>query len=401
METGPIVRSLLRRKSASALLVLEVAVGMVVLVNNFVIGAFYFDRTFVPSGVDDGNLVFVTRRLGPGPTPATAPAGAAARPDPDAARAQAAADLARLGRVPDVAGAAAVDELPFSETFSFCTVLRAAGDGGRAAAAWPLEASDGVAGAMGLELLRGRAFTPGERGAAIVTSLLARRLVPGGEVLGRRLVAEGLPGLVVVGVARDFRIRAPFAPDNQSVLVVADLPAAAGELRYVVRSAPGRVAAVAGGIREALAPGEVTTRLPALALTRSHRIARGAMVIIAWMTLIVLGVTLAGALAVTSFSVSERTPQIGVRRALGATRGAIVRYFLVENAIATTAGIAIGLAVTLPLNALMVRLELVPAATWWQVALSIALFWSAGLLSALAPALRAARIPPTAATRAL
>jgi putative ABC transport system permease protein len=100
-----------------------------------------------------------------------------------------------------------------------------------------------------------------------------------------------------------------------------------------------------------------------------------------------------------ALTVSLRTRQIGVRRALGATRGDIVRYFLVENALATTAGIAIGLAITLPLNALMS--SMVPALAWWQMALSTVLVWAAGLLSALAPALRAARTPPTVATRAL
>ena len=117
--------------------------------------------------------------------------------------------------------------------------------------------------------------------------------------------------------------------------------------------------------------------------------------------MIVVGVALAGALAMTSFSVSERTRQIAVRRALGATRVDIVLYFLGENALMTTAGIAVGLAVTLPLNRLMGNMNLMPFASWRHVGFSMLLFWTASLLSALAPALRAARVPPTVAGRTL
>ena len=55
------------------------------------------------------------------------------------------------------------------------------------------------------------------------------------------------------------------------------------------------------------------------------------MIILTWTGFLVIAVALAGSLALASFSVAERTRQIGVRRALGASRGEIVRYFLLEN----------------------------------------------------------------------
>jgi putative ABC transport system permease protein len=391
MELGPMVRALWRRKSASALVVLEVAVAMVVLVNNFVVGTYYAGLTFAPSGVDEPNLVFITRHF----------SAAAAGSGADGARAQAADDLARLARLPDVVAAAAVDELPYSDGMQFCTVVRAAGAGMAPVTAWPLRASDRIADALGLRLLRGRAFAPGERGVAILTDTLARRLVPGGEAVGRQVDVEGLPSLRVVGVVTDFRTVIPMAPDNLSVLLAADLPASSHDARYIVRSAPARAQVVAGAVQAALAPGQIVTRVPELSTARSHRIARGATIVMTWMTAIVVGVALAGVLAVTSFSVTERTRQIGVRRALGATRGAIVSYFLIENAVATTVGMVIGLAISVSLNAVLVRLNMVPRMVWWQVAVSMGVFWAAGLLSALIPARRAARIPPTVATRAL
>jgi len=100
-------------------------------------------------------------------------------------------------------------------------------------------------------------------------------------------------------------------------------------------------------------------------------------------------------------SVLERRREIGVRRALGATRGEIVRYFLFENLLLTSFGLGLGLALAIGLNhvlrRIMTELRLGPEV----ILLSMAIFVGTGLLSALVPARRAALIPPWAATRTL
>src|SRR6185436_4819096 len=68
------------------------------------------------------------------------------------------------------------------------------------------------------------------------------------------------------------------------------------------------------------------------------------------------GVTALGLIGITSFSVAERRRQIGTRRALGATRGAILRHFLLENWIVTTIGAALGLGLAVALNVGLVTL---------------------------------------------
>jgi putative ABC transport system permease protein len=385
------MRSLLRRKSASALLLLEVAVGMVVMVHNFVLGRYYAHLAYMTSGLDEANLVYVTRRF-----------GLDGRSEPEA-RAQVTADLRRLAGTADVAAAAALDDLPFPETATFSTVFSAQGPGTRAPG-WPVRATDGAVDALGLRLHEGRRFAPGETGVAIVSRCLADRLFPGGSALGRTVAGDGIGTARVVGVAEDFRIRMAFAPDSGSVLLLADLPAGEREVRYVVRTAPGRRDAATPRIASVLAAGaRADDKLEVVKFdsfaTRFHRIARGATIVVAWMGLIVVGVALAGALAVASFSVAERTRQIGVRRAIGATRGRIVAYFLVENALVTSGGVALGALLALPVSRLVHRLLPTAAMSWPDVAVSAALFWAAGLVSALVPAMRAARIPPTAATR--
>src|SRR5262249_13158242 len=135
--------------------------------------------------------------------------------------------------------------------------------------------------------------------------------------------------------------------------------------------------------------------------TRYVRISNGAVVILVWTGFLVVAVALAGALALSSFSVAERTRQIGVRRALGARRSEIVAYFLLENLILPCLGLLLGLALGAALNYVLRQImsEIVPSVG--SVILSAAIFIVTGLLSALVPARRAARIPPWAATRTL
>ena len=108
-----------------------------------------------------------------------------------------------------------------------------------------------------------------------------------------------------------------------------------------------------------------------------------------------------GALAATSFLVAQRTRQIGVRRALGATKADIVGYFVVENAFMMLAGSLVGLLGTTLLFYVMLRFFPGLAVDVGAIAAGVVLFWSATLAATLVPALRAARVPPSVASRSL
>ena len=106
-----------------------------------------------------------------------------------------------------------------------------------------------------------------------------------------------------------------------------------------------------------------------------------------------------GIIGVTSFSVTQRTREIGTRRALGATRWAILRYFLVENWVVTTTGLTLGLILTLGLNFLLANLSNVPTVGATQVLAAMIGLWMVALLAALVPALRGMTVSPVIATR--
>ena len=114
---------------------------------------------------------------------------------------------------------------------------------------------------------------------------------------------------------------------------------------------------------------------------------------------LLLVITTLGITGLASFSVSRRTKQIGTRRALGATRGHIVRYFLVENFLITSAGLFIGVGMTIGLNMALVSTLSFPKLEFTYVLAGAAALWIVGLLAVSGPAQRASTVPPAVATR--
>jgi putative ABC transport system permease protein len=123
----------------------------------------------------------------------------------------------------------------------------------------------------------------------------------------------------------------------------------------------------------------------------------GAMILIAAIALLVGGV---GVMNIMLVSVTERTREIGVRKALGATRRDIAMQFLVEAISLTGVGGAIGIAVGLGI-AMLVRLvfEFPAAAPLWSIVLGFGVSTAVGLIFGLWPALKAAKQDPIEALR--
>jgi putative ABC transport system permease protein len=110
-------------------------------------------------------------------------------------------------------------------------------------------------------------------------------------------------------------------------------------------------------------------------------------------------VTALGIVGLASFWVAQRRRMIGVRRALGATRGNILHYFQTENFLLATLGIALGMVLAYAINLfLMLHYELPRLPGIYFPVGAIAL-WLIGQLAVLGPALRAAAVPPVVATR--
>jgi putative ABC transport system permease protein len=110
-------------------------------------------------------------------------------------------------------------------------------------------------------------------------------------------------------------------------------------------------------------------------------------------------VTGLGIVGLAWFSVTQRRKQIGTRRALGATRFDIVRYFMVENWLITSIGLVIGTAGAVTLNWFLDTEYNTGRVPLWYLPLGMVALWLLGQLAVLLPARRAAQIPPALATR--
>jgi putative ABC transport system permease protein len=117
--------------------------------------------------------------------------------------------------------------------------------------------------------------------------------------------------------------------------------------------------------------------------------------------IVLTAVTGLGIVGLAWFSVTQRRKQIGTRRALGATRFDIVRYFMVENWMITSAGVVIGAIGSVGLNWFLDTQYSVGRVPLWYLPLGMLALWALGQLAVLAPARRAAAIPPALATRSV
>ncbi len=284
-------------------------------------------------------------------------------------------------------------------------------------------------GVLDIDLVRGRGFLPTERSAgaavAVVSESVARQLWPGLDAVGQVLRLEPDPkseplgpddppllsrSVVVVGIARDvpgFRLGGTRVAGAGVYLPIgADAARAALTLR--VHGDPERARRA---LLERLSAIDPNINMDQVSTLRGFaRMEAYLLAIPFWMTL-VLGVlalllTLSGLFSVLSYLVEQRTREIGVRMALGATRRNIGALVLSQSARPVGIGVVIGGGLTAALGAALLA---TPAAE--MIGSTVRLFdpvaYGASLLcivtacacAALIPALRAGRIDPIAALR--
>jgi putative ABC transport system permease protein len=246
--------------------------------------------------------------------------------------------------------------------------------------------------------------------ALIITQALADKLFPGKSALGQSVYFEGPPKAVpIVGIVD--RMQVPWTQAggwgskfnyNSAILPFRFVYS---NVYYIVRVRPGQVMAVMKAAEKALFDldrarvlGKTATLTEARA--DAYQDDRGLVVILSVVCAALVAVTAFGIVGLTSYWVSQRRRQIGIRRALGATRSAIVQYFQTENFLIAAAGSLVGAGMALGLNMWMVttfEMERLNAGYAFVGAILVLLL---GQFAVLWPALKAASIPPALATRA-
>jgi predicted permease len=315
----------------------------------------------------------------------------------------------RLRGIPGVEEVGAVTELPMSA--GTATYYAVVGEPDRALSSWPVAQSRGITpgylGAMRIGVVRGRDLTPADRAetspVVLVNEAFARRHWPGGNALGQRLRFQSGRIREIVGIVRDTR---EFGPEDQPppIIYVPLAQEADRRITFVVRS-DGDLTALADAVRRVVT--ELTPHQPVyqVATMAGHVDAeiRSSLImarLLAWFGGIALVLAMMGVYGVMGYSVAQRTQELGVRRALGAGTGEIVRLVAWQGARLTGLGTAIGLALALvstrALSSFLYGVSAFDPAVFLGVAATL-IFVS--FLAIVVPAKRATAVDPAVALR--
>jgi putative ABC transport system permease protein len=419
MEFGPILRAMKRNKVRFGLIVLEVALTLAIVTNCVnMIGDARKDMGR-PSGFDDENIISVR----------STPFDPAFKEEGYLDNAVK-SDKVALRAIPGVAAVSNTRFLPWQGGGSSME-SRIQGTKSEMLRNQVYNADEGTLAALGARLIAGRNFTAdesesetarlrtilnaardlGEDGTpkekvsqdVIVSRAFADLVFKDGKALGKRLEDSDGDMYVVVGVIDKFYN--PYGwPIHEYVMLFPGFSRSyAGGASYLVRTEPGKRAGVEAKVEKALLasnPGR-TVKVQSLDAVKTRYNARSSMIVTLLESVVglLLFVTALGIVGLTSFSVAERTRQIGTRRALGARKTDILRYFLLENWIVTSLGLGIGIFVAYGLNLALVTHVNGTKLPAELVVIGVFLLWFAGFLATLFPALRGVRVAPAIATR--
>ncbi|HET7557754.1 MAG TPA: FtsX-like permease family protein [Rhodanobacteraceae bacterium] len=418
MTLHPILAALRKHKAGVVLIALQIALTLAIVCNAIFIIGQRIQRIDRPTGMDENNLFMLTQMWVGAPTGDDAASI-------DKLDAMLRTDVQTLRNLPDVESAIAINSLPLiNSSWTGGIGLKPAQEHSTAHAAYYFSDEQAIK-TLGLRLVAGRNFTSadvnhmGARGQnkpplIIVTKALADKLFPKGDAVGKSVYLDRSSPSTIIGVVERMQVPSVDTWANDfvwnSVLIPTRLDA--NFSRYAIRAKPGRLNAAMKEAHDALFSvnpmrvinedeGDGGGWIKSFADLRAHayRADRGMAILMGVICLILLGVTGAGIVGLTSFWVGQRHKQIGVRRALGARKVDILRYFQTENLLIAGVGAAAGIVLAVGLNLwLMHRFEMDRMPVLYVLA-GVAVVLALGQAAVFAPARRAANVPPVVATR--
>lgn len=395
MEIGPITRAMLRNKTRFTLIVLQIAITLAIVTNAVNLIATEREKVNKTSGFDEQNLLWVWSK----------PFDEAFTKRPYSIAVMQ-GDLRTIAAIPGVVAVANTNFRPWQGGGSSGEVKVAGGDGSRYRTQMYVT-TPRFTDTLGVKIISGRNLQESDitedpnatTGQAIVSREFEKLAFKGQSAVGRQLDE----GSTIVGVFD--RFYNPYGWPIAEYAVIYPGNVVRRGAPYLVRVQPGQMKAVSAEIEKRLLAtndGRNVEMKPIAQIkdeyfTDSHVVMNGMTAVI----VLILIVTGLGIVGVTSFMVSERKRQIGTRRALGATKPAILRYFLMENWILTNSGLLLGVALAYVINYLLVTHTNGVKLDWHFVFAGVVLLWVQGLVATIVPAMRASAVSPVIATRAV
>ena len=404
MQIRPILAALKKHKLATILIALEIALACAVLCNATSMIAGRVAAMRMVSGVDENALGNI----------------AVTGFDPAQANDLNARMLAGLRAIPGVQDANVISSVPFGPQWGVAGIsLDQAGRHSGGVIEF-YEGGPGAPQALGLKLLAGHMPGPDDyqplqgyvpsNPRVLITRTLAEHLWPGENPLGKEFWGLSTH-FRVIGVVEHLMVSQYTEQGVHGADWSVFVPAAPGGMlagNYVVRADPKNIERVMTEAKAAvrtIAPDVVldhdTSKTVGELRHAFFKTDRAMAGILLGVIAALLLVTALGIVGLASFWVAQRRKQIGIRRALGATRADILRYFQTENFLIVGFGIVLGVVLAVGINLALMKWFEVSRLPYWYLPAGALVLWLLGQLAVLAPALRAAAVPPVVATRSV
>ncbi|HEV8691873.1 MAG TPA: FtsX-like permease family protein [Ideonella sp.] len=404
MDILPILSTLRRHKTAASLIVLEIALTSAIVCNALHLISQRIETLNHDSGLPEAELLALAVRG----------TGGAANPDELTTQ-----DLQALRALPGVKSAAVLNQVAYGNNSNNTDARSTADKNGPRFVGSMYVGGEQALQTLGLKLVEGRDFKAEEYlpssvideqdnpkiGQVILNRTMAEKMYPGRTALGQPFYGYGDEPSTVIGVVE--RLTHPYPgkaqhDEGNSMLFPIRPTFRGGE--YLVRVEPAQREAVlkaATAAIERIDPSRIVTRAKLLTDMRAAYYAqdRSMVWLMTGVIVALMVVTAFGIVGLASFWVQQRTRMIGTRRAMGATRGQILRYFQLENFLLSSVGIGLGMGGAFGLSlVLMVNYEM-PRLPLAYLPVGALALWALGQLAVLAPARRAAALPPVQALR--
>ena len=401
MEFGPIWRAMMRNKTGAILIALQIAVTMAIMVNAVSIMQERGRMMARPSGIDEHNIFTISS------------IGFAKDFNERAVIEQ---DLAALRALPGVVNAIQSNSVPLSGGGWSMGLQTEPGEEIEGTGVAVYFVDEHGLDTFGLKLLAGENFSATdiqwrERGdnewpdKTIITQAMAAALYPDDpdSALGKTVYINDNEPLTISGIIE--HMQAPWNGwDGVERVMLTPNHTLFGATRYIIRTEPGLRDELMPQVEKLLAESNRERIVRSMRSMdeireRSYRGDSSMIKILTFTIILLIAITSLGIVGLASFSVNRRTRQIGTRRALGASKTAILRYFMTENFLISLVGVLLGAALTIALNIIMIEAFSLTRITWYLVPVAMLMLLLVGQAAVFGPAKRASSVPPAVATR--
>ncbi len=397
LEIRPILSALLRHRSSTLLVVLQIAITFAVVVNSITIIQQRMALMERDSGLQEEQLMSFSVR------------GYTEGYDLEH---NVRADIELLRNTPGVIDAVAVNQIPLSGSGDSGSLAnsRENKDNNIDFSAGRLIGDEHLLNTLGVKLVAGRNFNQNEvlfdddtisPRIVIITQSLADKLYPDGDALGKKIFT-GTSDATIIGIVE---LMSGFWSHWSAFYDNIIYPGISPQ-RILVRTETNMRDQLLGGVEKLMQdrnPQRVVNQIRSMTEMRDDSYAEDtAMAKILWLVIsLLVTITALGIVGIVSFNVNQRIKQIGTRRALGARRIDIQRYFITENILITSVGLVVGTMLAIGFNIYLVEtFQMVPI-NWFYLPVGMLTMLVMGVISVWMPAQKASKVSPAVATQSI